>query len=279
MAFDPVLREAQERSTAPERLSELSKHRLIDIRIEVARNSATPIEVVRSLGADRSARVRMSVAENPAIPDDLLLTLSNDADAAVRYTAAWSAQGRPAVLPTLAESPDTTVREIIAGINSLEQLERPIQQSLALDHSREARARIAESTQYRGIFEALLTDADPRVRGRCGGNPRATRDDLEALSTDRSAVARTIAVAVGLQFPDDDQLVRLARDRSSQVQWAVIMRVGSPREAVEIVAANGDEMNRHQASAVLNRGGGNAPNVIASVMQSRVEAALLGPFI
>lgn len=279
MPFDPVLREAQEQSTAPGRLVELSTHRAIDIRIEVAKNPATPLSSLREMGGDRSARIREAVAQNPAVPDDLLLTLSGDAVASVRQSAALSARGRRTVLLALTASPHSVVREIVASLNNpVEQLDREIQEVLSQDDSWEARARIARSTQFRDLFKRLLADEHPQVRGQSGANPRATLDDFERLTTDRSAVTRRIAVAVGVRYPSDDQLMRLARDRSADVQWAVITRVGSPRAAVEIVAEEGDDMNRHQASAVLKEG--FVPQtIIESVRQSRDEAALLGPFL
>ena len=279
MPFDPVLRDAQEQSTAPDRLVELSTHRAIAIRIEVAKNPATPLSSLREMGGDRSAKIREAIAQNPAIPDDLLLTLSGDASTSVRQSAALSAQGRQAILLALAVSSDSAVREIVAGLNNpAEQLDREIQDVLSQDYSWEARARIARSTQYRDLFERLLADAHPQVRGQSGANPRATLEDFERLTTDRSAVTRRIAVAVGVRYPSEDQLMKLARDRSAEVQWAVIARVGTPRAAVEIVAEEGDHMNRNQALAVL-KDGFFPSTVIESAQKSRDHASLLGPFV
>jgi hypothetical protein len=157
-------------------------------------------------------------------------------------------------------------------------LDRHIQEALARDESWQARGWIATSTQYRDLFDALLADPHPRVRGWGATNPRATLNDLEKMITDPSAVTRAIAVESGVRYPNDVQLIRLARDRSVNVQWAVIVRVGTPREAVEIVADEGDDMNRQQASFVLEEGWMPA-TVIASVMQSRDEAELLSPFV
>ncbi|MEP6479113.1 MAG: hypothetical protein ABJB03_09230 [Rhodoglobus sp.] len=278
MPFDPALAAAQSLSTPVERLVELSQHRLIDIRIEVAKNPSTPPATLQRLSVDRSARIRLAVAHNPSLDDELVLALAEDPTPIVPLAAAWNARGRPAVIPVLARSLDASIRRIVASLNRSSQLEHDTQQLLAADENREVREQIAETTQYRDIFESLMSDPNPRVRGHCGGNPRATRDDIEQLLADRSGTTRTLTVVLGVKYPDDDQLVRVARDRTVNAQWAVVMRVGSPRVAVEIVALEGDDTNRQQAEAVL-AGGGNAPQAIASVLESRAQALMVSPFI
>lgn len=130
-------------------------------------------------------------------------------------------------------------------------LARTIQVKLAADTSTDPRVWIAQTTPYLDLFEALLRDGDPTVRGSCAANPRITREQMQVLVEDRIAKTRRLAVAFGLRYPDADQLIRLASDRSAEVRWAVLFRVDAPRRAVEIIADDTDEMNRRHAQGFL----------------------------
>lgn len=278
MAFDPDLADASKPSTPPERLRELGRHRLIAVRMAVAANPSAPGDLVIQLSADASPKLREQVACNPSIDDKTMLVLAEDREPPVRRAAAINARGRDRVLETLSRSDDAVVRQIVAWHNSVVPLHHDLQTRLATDHDGEVRGHIAGSTQYRALFEQLMDDSNPRVRGACAANPRAMRSDIERLITDRSATVRSMAVALGVVYPDDEQLIRLARDRSVSTQWAVIMRVDAPREALEIVAEEGDDMNRSQASASL-AGGSYSDQVAASDREKRASALLLGPFL
>ena len=230
------------------------------------------------MSADSSWRLKEQVALNTSLDDETVLSLATDLKLEVRRAAAINARGRDRVVEVLSRSPYPEVRQFVAWHNSVSQLDRDVQTRLAADPEREVRQHIAETTQYRALFDQLLEDSDPRVRGVCAGNPRATRSDIERLLSDRSATVRSMAVALGVVFPDDEQLLRMARDRSANTQWALIMRVDAPREALEIVAREGDEMNRAQAQASL-AGYSYSEQVAASQREERAAALLLGPFL
>lgn len=174
----------------------------------------------------------------------------------VRLAAASNLADRPALHPIAAASQDASVRGLLAATYALDDdsrsLDRGIQVALAEDPSTEPRAWIAQTTAYLDLFEMLLRDDDPTVRGSCAANPRITREQMQLLVEDRIAKTRRLAVAFGLRYPDDDQLIRLASDRSAEVRWAVLFRVDAPRRAVEIIADDTDEMNRRHAQGFLD---------------------------
>ena len=77
--------------------------------------------------------------------------------------------------------------------------------------------------------------------------------------------------STGLRYPTGEQLVWLASDRSAEVRWAVLTRVEAPREALEIIAQDSDDMNRQHAERILHGAGVNSPGVIAQQREQRVE--------
>lgn len=46
--------------------------------------------------------------------------------------------------------------------------------------------------------------------------------------------------------------MRLARDKSAEVRWAVLFRPDRPRRAIELIAEDSDEMNRYHAQIALH---------------------------
>lgn len=91
---------------------------------------------------------------------------------------------------------------------------------------------------------------------------------MELLVTDRLAGVRGAAVSGGVFYPDDEQLLRLARDRSANVRWAVIFRVDVPREALEWIAVNDDDLNGRHARHVLD---GSIPQSLIDSVRARRE--------
>ncbi|MES2094553.1 MAG: hypothetical protein V4531_12185 [Actinomycetota bacterium] len=94
---------------------------------------------------------------------------------------------------------------------------------------------------------------------------------MERLVSDRAWKTRSLAAETGLRYPTDEQLVRLARDRSADVRWAVLSRVDAPREALEIIAQDSNGMNRQHAERILNGDGVNAPGAIVQERRRRAE--------
>lgn len=280
MPFDPILSDAQTVTTPPERLRELASHRLIGIRIEVAQNPSTPNDVLRSLGANKSPRIRYAVATNTSISDSEVVQLAQDDDSGVRIAAAGNAVGRDRVIVALASSSDTAVRATIASLNKAAPLTKGLQRQLAGDSDKDTRQFIASSTNHAEIFETLLRDPDADVRGYCAANPRATRSHFELLLSDKSRRTRALAVYLGLGFPDDEQLIRLARDKSVGVRWNVIFRVGAPDKAIAIIASEDpDEINRRHAQIRVDGGSNYSQQVVESALQRRSILNTIEPFI
>lgn len=220
------------------------------------------------LSTHRSPHVRKNVASNEAVGDETIARLLQDDDAEVRARAAGNLRHRHELRLIALRSPEPAVRAALAGSGDrVHPLSRDMQTALARDDSTDVRAGIAATTDSADLFEVLLVDRDDDVRAACARNPRITRDQMELLVTDRHANVRERAVSGGLLLPDDEQLRRLARDRSKDVRWAVIFRVDTPRDAVEWIAENDDEINSHNARTVLD--GGIHHTVAASVRARR----------
>lgn len=222
-------------------------------RVREAEDPTTAPERIAALAADPSALVRAAAAAHRTVDDATLLRLAADTSSLVRVTAAAGAAGRPGVEGGLAASADTGVREVLAHTYADDArcaLLRTTQEVLARDDVAEVRARVAETTGYRDLYDRLLADTDPRVRGRCAANPRATRDDVERLLTDPRAVTRRIALAVAADI-SDHALLRAAHDRSADVRWCALTRAGAPRAIAEALADDPDETVRGHARAAL----------------------------
>jgi hypothetical protein len=62
------------------------------VRSCVARNEATPCDVLRSLATDSSERVRGFLAVNFFVPNDAMELLAADSSATVRDLVRWKSQ-------------------------------------------------------------------------------------------------------------------------------------------------------------------------------------------
>lgn len=211
--------------------------------------------LLRTLAQHEWKSVRIAVAENTAADDRTIERLLADEVGDVRLAAAASLRERPQLHGVAARSPDRWVRAILADLyadDDRRSLARALQERLAADPFSETRARTARTTDDADIFESLLTDASPLVRGTCACNPRITLAQMERLVTDRDRRVRAGAATGGLRYPDDEQLLRLARDRSIEVRWAVLFRADRPWQAIELIAQDSDEWNRRHALIALD---------------------------
>lgn len=246
-----------------------------------AEQSSDPL-LLRTLGERPEETVRRAVAENPATDDGTLARLLHDLVDVVRATAATGLADRPQLHDDAARSPDRWVRAILAHTYARDDrrsLALPVQRLLAADDFDETRGRVGATTDDPEVFAALLDDASPRVRAWCASNPRISRAQMERLVTDPIRHVRAGAAANGLRWPDDDQLLRLAHDRSVEVRWAVVFRVDRPREALEVVARDSDEWNRRHAELALqDERNINADQVVASARTERARVRDLRPF-
>lgn len=223
---------------------------------------------LRELAPHESKEVRVAVAANPLADNETIQLLLGDGDESVRLAAAGNLADRPKLQLAVVDSEDKWMRAVLAHtFLRQDHLSLPyeVQAALAHDAFDETRQRIAETTDFADLFEMLLEDATPGVRGWCAANPRISRAQMGALVSDRAWKVRALAATLGLKFPDDEQLLRLARDRSAEVRWAVLSRVDRPREAIEILADDSDERNRRHAQLALVD--------VHNIMSADVEAA------
>jgi HEAT repeat protein len=198
----------------------------------------------------------------------------------VRLLAATAGQARPALHDAMLDSEDRWVRTLL--VDALHDDPHAVslanQRRLLAEAFVEARMRLAGLTPFGEVFEELMRDPVPAVRAGCASNPRITHDHAEALLTDRASGVRAAIVAEGLHYPTHEQLVRMTRDRSKYVRWAIIFRVDAPREALEALVEDADPDNRHHARGQLSdEHYVNAPEAIASVRAERASR-VFSPF-
>jgi hypothetical protein len=236
-----------------------------------AADATTPDDRIWMLARDRSATVRRAVAVSHSAPDDVILELANDPDESVRGSAVIGLHGRPRLHEQLSASPDRWVRAILAHTYASHpgSLSYAVQDTLSRDSFFETRVRIAELTEYADIFDRLSQDDDARVRGSCATNGRIQWRQTETFVRDRSWITRSAVAAQG--YPDDEQLTRLASDRSVEVRWSVIARYGSPRSALELLTNDPDPMNRQHALLALD-GSLWLPEAVVSIVEKRSMA-------
>lgn len=229
------------------------------------------------LAAHKSVRVRDAVASNRAAEDRTLRKLLDDEVPEVRLGAAIAAGHRRDLHCALAHHDDRSVRALFVSVLRTDPhcISYADQQLLADDSFRDVRSTVAGHTPYADIFDRLLHDNDARVRGWCASNPRISLDQMERLVTDRAWKTRSLTAVTGLRYPTDEQLIRLAQDRSAEVRWGVLCRVDAPRKALEIIARDSDDMNRQHAERVLNGDGVNAAGVIIEERRRRAETDYL----
>jgi hypothetical protein len=193
---------------------------------------------------------------NPATPDEALLRMLED-PRNKNFSWTEALRGRQEIETTVSLCPDDDVRADLAftyGGAVEGKLARSTQELLARDPSRRVRVNLARTATYEDLFEALLADPEGDVRRHCAMNPRASRDHIGHLITDRAARVRSGAIWFGVRYPDEEQLIQLANDKSAEVRWAVILCLRTPRSAIELIARDTDEMNRNAALGWLQNG-------------------------
>lgn len=250
--------------------------------IERAGRSDDPDELA-ALSRHEARSVRQAVATNGLASDATVSTLLDDPDPLVRLTvAAENLRDRPGLQMVAARSPDKDVRAVLAHTFAVDwesALPIAVQELLAADESPEVRGRTAETTTDAELFEQLLRDDAIIVRAHCAANPRINHAQMTRLVSDRRAEVRATVAGRGLRYPDDDQLIQLASDRSANVRWAVLFRVDRPREALLRIAQDPDEWNRQHAQLALQRETLiNGPAVIEYERAERARARALPEF-
>lgn len=75
---------AGSQSCAPQMLAELAHSEIDRIRLRVAENPATPVDVLELLACDKNADVKIAVGTNPSTPAHVSYSLAFDEDPNVR---------------------------------------------------------------------------------------------------------------------------------------------------------------------------------------------------
>ena len=96
-------------------LTELAKDSYWCVRVSVAENPSTPVDVLTELAKDRDWYIRSYAAGNPNTPVDVLTELAKDSDCDVRRYAAGNPNTPVDVLTELAKDSYWCVRRYAAG--------------------------------------------------------------------------------------------------------------------------------------------------------------------
>ncbi|MDR3617083.1 MAG: HEAT repeat domain-containing protein [Candidatus Obscuribacterales bacterium] len=94
-----------------QQLRVLAGHRCEKIRIRVAENPSTPLDLLWHLAHDESPDVRIAVGCNPSCDECIINLLRSDDDITVRHGLAQSIETPRMLLETLAEDDNGWVRE------------------------------------------------------------------------------------------------------------------------------------------------------------------------
>jgi hypothetical protein len=161
------------------------------LRVMIARDARTSLDVLLQLAEDDSAFVRYAVSRNPHTPQDVAEQAGDS-----NYFQQLLQAG-------------------IAG-NDLKQLER-----LSTSYSVKLRKAVAYNQNTpRRIMEILVTDSSYQVRRELARNHKTPQHLLETLANDRRSCVR-ISVAANPTTPRDIK-IRLCEDTDRRVQQVAL---------------------------------------------------------
>jgi hypothetical protein len=216
------------------------------VRRVVAARTDAPDWVLECLAGDRDRQTRQAVVDNPACPPDVLLVCLGDVEWRIRWDAVQHRNADGAVRRAAIRSPDKDIRSVLA---QLRDLEPELIEALLADSEWQVREQLAMSTRSVNVLQALMKDADPRVRGEVALNDLATKEQLRRLADDASAVTRD-KVAARQVLPEDVQS-RLAADRSQNVRWWLCVAHDRNIALMTTMSADPDELVASHAKSAL----------------------------
>jgi hypothetical protein len=178
-------------------LAALSKDTDRDVRLRVAGNPFTPLEMLMILAEDSDNSIQIAVAENSTVPDlireQLLDRCSKHLDAGVRHGAAKNPKATLPLLEVLSTDIDEWVRSAVAANRStpLHALER-----LSKDSASSVRATVAKNpTTPTSVLEKLGSDSNGDVKIAVVGNPNTPDTLLVKLLSSKSVSLRQALAA------------------------------------------------------------------------------------
>ncbi|WP_376794966.1 hypothetical protein [Thermogemmatispora sp.] len=176
-----------------ELLQELAKATEVEIRSAVAANPATPPALLLTLAEDTSNRVRSAAASHPQLPAEGLLSLVRSSEPEVRRAAACHPALGSAERLLLANDASPAVRAAVAS--HLPQ-ESPLLWHLAEDEAGLVRAAVAAHPALpEALLERLLHDSEMEVVLSLASNPRLPSHLAEQLCNHPQAIIRRQAAS------------------------------------------------------------------------------------
>jgi len=250
----------------------------LNLRISLAANSRTPVEILETLAKDLDKSVRYCVARNPNIPIEVLTTLAKDLDKSVRYGVAQNPNTPIEVFTTLPTRLDKDIRRALAQNSNMpagvfaillrqRQKYKPntvkVSKSLAKDSDKQVRHEVARNPHTPAeVLKTLARDSDRQVRHEVAKNPNTPQEVLESLATDRdSGVRHLIAknpntpvevIAIAIKYSGDlnlhwltindhrtiPVLKILAQDSDLRVRTRIAQSRHTPREVLATLATD-----------------------------------------
>jgi len=212
-----------------------------NVRRVVGARPETAVKALQRLATDPDRATREAVAGNTSTPPDTLISLLSDRDFDVRYAATTNPAADLRVQRAMCASPVSDVREVLAQRPGLPP---EIVGLLARDPHRQVRETIAHSVDLPAVLQTLLDDPNPAVRATAAQNPHTTAAQRRQLTRDPAAQVRASVVHAmarhGWNIAEED-LLRLAADRSLNVRFWVANLPGSTRPVYETLAEDPDD--------------------------------------
>lgn len=233
---------ARETSLTPDELGVAGRDPSARVRRTVAARPDLLDDVAAALASDPDRQVRELLAGNPACGADVLAALMDDPHWRVRWTAAQSPSPDPAVQEAGARSTRADVREALAA---RVDLAAEISTALAADPVTAVRAAIAGSTRDVELLARLASDPSWEVRGEVALSAAVTDDLLRILAAD--AHRRVRATVATQERTPRDVVLRLARDRSADVRWCVLLARPGDAELSDLLRDDPDAAVASQA--------------------------------
>lgn len=205
-------------------------------RAALAADPTATVADLTTLATDRSPVVRAAVARNPATPPDLLHALVEDRNFQVLVAAVTENPSRNAITIALA-SPVRDARQLVAQRDDLTSADI---EALLRDPAHQVREQLATWSKDPEVLARLARDAHPSVRSEAVLNQHLSKEDTEMLASDR--IARVRAAVASSRRLDPATLTRLAADRSVNVRWNVLVFNPERLDLAALIAEDTDEI-------------------------------------
>jgi uncharacterized protein (DUF2336 family)/transcriptional regulator with XRE-family HTH domain len=227
---------AKNTATPPDMLTKLAGDKDEVTRIYVAKNTSTPPDVLTKLAGDKYEEVRYYVAKNTATPPDMLTKLAGDKDEVTRIFVAENTATPPAVLKKLADDKDEQVRRYVAENTATPPA---VLKKLADDEDRDVRRAVAENTSTPpDVLTKLAGDKDVVVRRYVAENKSTPPAVLTKLAGDKYNDVRRYAAENPAAPPD--ALKKLAGDKASGIRSYVAEHTSTPPDVLTKLSKDED---------------------------------------